>query len=46
VTRPPHPPLAGRLVRLEPLRPDHGPALRALAQDAPQVFRWMSTAST
>jgi RimJ/RimL family protein N-acetyltransferase len=36
-----NPPLTGERVRLEPLAPEHGPALLALARDAPQAFTWM-----
>jgi RimJ/RimL family protein N-acetyltransferase len=43
VTAPPNPPLAGRLVRLEPLAPAHAEPLRALALDAPQIYEWMFT---
>jgi RimJ/RimL family protein N-acetyltransferase len=40
-TAPPNPPLSGEHVRLEPLGRQHAEALRALAVDAPQTFRWM-----
>ena len=33
--------LTGRLVRLEPLTPDHAPALFAAVQADPSVWRWL-----
>ncbi len=36
-------PLVGTRTRLEPLGPEHRDTLRALAHDAPDTFRWMST---
>jgi hypothetical protein len=36
------PPLAGALVRLEPLRPEHGDALFAVAASDPAAFRGIS----
>jgi RimJ/RimL family protein N-acetyltransferase len=38
-----NPPLRGTVARLEPLGPEHAQALRALALDAPEVYRWMFT---
>jgi RimJ/RimL family protein N-acetyltransferase len=43
VSAPPHPPLTGDRVRLEPLRVEHAEPLRALALDAPEIFEWMFT---
>jgi RimJ/RimL family protein N-acetyltransferase len=38
-----NPPLRGTVAVLEPLGPEHAEALRALALDAPDVYRWMFT---
>ncbi len=36
-----NPPLTGTRARLEPLGPEHTVALKALAEDAPDTYRWM-----
>jgi RimJ/RimL family protein N-acetyltransferase len=38
-----NPPLTGTRTRLEPLGEEHREAIRALALDAPDTFRWMYT---